>query len=123
MAFVQLDSEGDGPLAPSRCRVGARFGKFFVAEIPLERLGHLSLDRHVMRIETGHGAIAQLGAMAVMVNASRVHACVDFPREYTGKGVVVGVQDIGFDLTHPTFSTKEPVVGDVSAARRWPRQW
>ncbi len=117
MAFVQLDSEGDGPLAPSRCRVGARFGKFFVAEIPLERLGHLSLDRHVMRIETGHGAIAQLGTTAVMVNASRVHACVDFPREYTGKGVVVGVQDIGFDLTHPTFSTKEPVVGDVSAAR------
>lgn len=79
MAFVKLDSEGDGPLAPSRCRVGARFGKLFVTEIPLERLGHLSLDRHVMRIETGHVAIDQLGATAVMVNASRVHACVDIP--------------------------------------------
>ena len=27
----------------------------------------------------------------------------DLPQTYTGKGVVVGIQDIGFDLTHPTF--------------------
>ena len=54
MAFVKLDSEGDEPLTLSRCRVWARYGNLFVAEIPLERLGHLSLDRHVMRIETGH---------------------------------------------------------------------
>ena len=24
-------------------------------------------------------------------------------QSYTGRGVVVGVQDIGFDLTHPNF--------------------
>lgn len=29
------------------------------------------------------------------------------PQAYTGKGVVVGVQDIGFDLTHPNFFSKD----------------
>lgn len=107
MAFVKLDSEGDEPLTLSRCSVWARYGNLYVAEIPLERLGHLSLDRHVIRIETGHRPIAQLDTTGVIVNASKVYAGVDIPREYTGKGVVVGVQDIGFDLTHPTFYSSD----------------
>ena len=39
----------------------------------------------------------------IIVQANAVHEGINLPCKYTGKGVVVGVQDIGFDLTHPTF--------------------
>ena len=32
-----------------------------------------------------------------------VYAGKALPQPYTGNGVVMGVMDIGFDLTHPTF--------------------
>ena len=36
---------------------------------------------------------------------------------YTGKGVVVGVMDVGFDLTHPNFI--DPVTGNSRIAAFW----
>jgi peptidase families S8 and S53 len=39
----------------------------------------------------------------LVVNAEKVYTGEGLPQSYTGRGVVVGVQDIGFDLTHPNF--------------------
>ena len=39
----------------------------------------------------------------IVVNAEKVYTGEGLPQSYTGRGVVVGVQDIGFDLTHPNF--------------------
>ncbi len=45
-----------------------------------------------------------MDTMAVCLRADKAYEGNKLPQAYTGKGVVVGVQDIGFDLTHPTFS-------------------
>jgi peptidase families S8 and S53 len=39
----------------------------------------------------------------LVVNAEKVYTDEGLSQSYTGRGVVVGVQDIGFDLTHPNF--------------------
>jgi len=39
----------------------------------------------------------------LVVNAEKVYTGEGLSQSYTGHGVVVGVQDIGFDLTHPNF--------------------
>ncbi len=38
-----------------------------------------------------------------MTNVDLVHEGTDLPQAYTGKDVVVGILDVGFDYTHPTF--------------------
>ncbi len=40
---------------------------------------------------------------AAIVKATPAQQLVNLPEAFTGRGVVVGVQDIGFDLTHPNF--------------------
>jgi len=36
-------------------------------------------------------------------NTQPIYQGIDLPQAYTGKGVVVGIADVGFDFTHPMF--------------------
>ena len=107
VAFVKLDGPDASALERHGCRVLARYGALCVAEIPLPSLPSLSLDRRVLRIEAGRSATAMMDTTARVVGALPVQQGVDLPQGYTGKGVVVGVQDIGFDLTCPNFWTAD----------------
>ena len=74
-----------------------------IAAIPLSKLGVLSCGRQVKRIETGRRCSIQMDTTRIVVNAEKVYTGEGLSQSYTGCGVVVGVQDIGFDLTHPNF--------------------
>ncbi len=107
-AFVRLTppylAEGRvAPLADRGCRVLARFGDIFIASVPLDQLAALSLDPRVTRIEAGRGTQSLTDSVALQVHALPAYQGLALPQAYTGAGVVVGVMDIGFDLTHPTF--------------------
>lgn len=101
-AFVKTD-DGGRALAGHGCRVLARYGDLCVAAIPTNALGRLSRQKGVLRIEAGSRAKATMDTTAFIVGATALHEGFGLPQGYTGKGVVVGVQDIGFDLTHPNF--------------------
>lgn len=103
VAFVKLDGDADATLTAHGCKVLARYGRLCIAEIPLAKLTDLSLDARVHRIEAGRRATAMMDTTGIVVGAVPVYQGLGLPRGYTGKGVVVGVQDIGFDLTHPNF--------------------
>ncbi len=103
IAFVKLTDDAAHVLEQYGCHVLARYGGLCIADIPLGQLPALSLDNRVKRIETGPRATTQMDTTGIIVQANRVHDGLNLPCGYTGKGVVVGVQDIGFDLTHPTF--------------------
>jgi len=102
-AFVQTDGDGEALLRAYGCRPLARSGRVWVAGIPTDRLAALSADRHVSRIEARQGTHVLMDSMAIHLNATSVYAGHDLPQPFTGQGVVMGVMDIGFDLTHPTF--------------------
>lgn len=102
-AFVKLASPDPTPLETAGCRVLLQKGRLFIAEIPLTRIAPLSLRDDVLRIEAGRRATARMDTTATIVNATPAWQGLNLPQQYTGRGVVVGVQDIGFDLTHPTF--------------------
>lgn len=101
IAFVKTDN--DSHAKPEGCHILAKYGSLYIAEIPLGNLASLSLQPAVKRIEAGRGITATMDTTNLIVKARTLHAGIDLPKAYTGKGVVVGVQDIGFDLTHPTF--------------------
>lgn len=102
-AFVRIDGNAAEVLRQYGCKELARVGDISIAAIPLSSLGALSCGRQVKRIETGRRCSIQMDTTRLVVNAEKVYTGEGLSQSYTGLGVVVGVQDIGFDLTHPNF--------------------
>ncbi|WP_092113607.1 S8 family serine peptidase [Prevotella sp. KH2C16] len=103
-AFVRIDGDGDALLRSQGCEPLMSEGDIWIASIPLSRLAPLSHAKGVRRIEAGRSNSIQTDTMATILNARKAYeGGGNLPQAYTGKGVVVGVMDIGFDLTHPNF--------------------
>ena len=102
-AFVRIDGNSAEVLRQYGCKELARVGDISIAAIPLSNLGALSCGKQVKRIETGRRCSIQMDTTRLVVNAEKVYTGEGLSQSYTGHGVVVGVQDIGFDLTHPNF--------------------
>lgn len=111
-AFVRIDGNSAEVLKQYGCKELARVGNVSIAAIPLNKLGALSCGKQVKRIETGRRCSVQMDTTRLVVNAQAVYMGEGLSQTYTGRGVVVGVQDIGFDLTHPNFYS-----GDMSRYR------
>ena len=102
-AFVKVGDNGEEVLLEHGCKVLARIGQVCIADIPVRQLGALSLDARILRMEARQGNCLSTDQMATHLNALPVYAGQNLPQAFTGKGVVVGVMDVGFDLTHPNF--------------------
>lgn len=85
------------------CKVYARLGDICIVTIPKDRLPELSQDSQVLRIEASPSAHVTMDEVPTHVNALPAYQQTAQHEAYTGKGVVMGVMDIGFDLTHPNF--------------------
>lgn len=105
-AFVRISDDGTGILSKHGCRELARVGNIYIASIPVDQLSALSQERSVSRIEAHRGTHALMDSMAIHLNALPAYAGTALPQAFTGEGVVMGVMDIGFDLTHPNFYDK-----------------
>ena len=107
-AFVKIsDVDGEQLLADNGCTVLAHIGSIFIASIPLDKIATLASATGVERIEAGQRCSALMDTTSVIVNTQPVYDGESLPQAYTGSGVVVGLQDIGFDLTHPNFYTTD----------------
>ncbi len=102
-AFVRTSAPADALLSGYGGRVLAQVGDICIVDLPLSQLGALSTESSVLRIEAGRGTQALLDTMAVLTRTDAVYAGKNLPQAYTGRGVVVGVEDIGFDVTHPVL--------------------
>lgn len=104
-AFVKTN--GNATDALDDCNILASYGNLHIASIPVSSLTQLSLRPEIMRIEAGCGTKAMMDTTNTIIGSDALHRGLNLPQAYTGKGVVVGVQDIGFDLTHPTFWSQD----------------
>lgn len=102
-AFVRVEGDGHSVLAPYQVRVLTQIDDICITQIPLTKLAEVSRDDSVRRIEANRLHQTDMDTTAVVLNAIPVYEGFMLPQAYTGEGVVVGVQDIGFDLTHPTL--------------------
>lgn len=100
-AFVKVSDAN--VLEEYGCRQLARIGQISIASVPISSLAPLSCDRRVSRIEARRPSQVQTDSLSLWVNALPVYEGKDLPHPFTGKGVMMGIMDIGFDLTHPNF--------------------
>lgn len=102
-AFIKLADADADVLRSQGCRVYARWGNVYIASLPMSRLEKLSSLPQVLRIEANMNTKCTMDSAVIQVNAVPVYEARNLPQAYTGKGVVMGIMDIGFDLTHPNF--------------------
>ena len=105
LVLVQSDSEE--VLRQHGCRTYSHWGNIYAAAVPKAELGVLSLRPEVSRIEGGRPCEALTDTSAIITRSDVLRIPTNSRPSYTGRGVVVGVMDIGFDLTNPTFYSRD----------------
>ncbi len=116
-AFVRVANGDSSVFVATGAKPLAQFGDIFIADVPLDGIGKLAADRRVNRIEIERGSRPTLDSIAFFTHSDPVHAGEGLPQAFTGRGVVMGVMDVGFDFTHPTF--RDPVTGACRISRVW----
>ncbi|MBP1645793.1 MAG: hypothetical protein H6Q16_1368 [Bacteroidetes bacterium] len=86
------------------CRIGSRFGNIYTVYVPICRVNEVLHLDNIIDIETSRKINGPLLNKATNdVSADLVWQGFELPQGYSGKGVIVGVTDWGFDYTHPMF--------------------
>lgn len=93
-------------LRESGCHILASWDDIHIAVMPLAAVGSLSERAEVGRIEAGAPCQIAADKTAGIVQATDVWEQMAGGIPLTGSGVVMGVMDIGFDFTHPTFFSR-----------------
>ena len=103
-AFVQTREGRASEVLPDYgCQTYAQLGDIAIATIPMNRLGELASHPDVKRIEANPSAQALMDTVPIITNSLPIYQSAPQHPAFTGEGVVMGVMDIGFDLTHPNF--------------------
>jgi subtilisin family serine protease len=114
---VKVAPGGEDILVGNGCRLLAQEGDICIANIPIDRLSDLSHQSSILRIEANRGNRLQTDSLAWYLNALPVYEGQALPQAFTGRGVIVGIMDIGFDLTHPNFYSRDTT--DYRIRRFW----
>lgn len=95
----------------SLCALGAsvvnRFGDFAIVNLPLAVAERAAAMTSVRGVEFGTEARPMLDNARRYTNVNDVHTGRGIKMPYTGKDVVVGIIDTGFDPNHPAFLDAE----------------
>ena len=105
--LVLVQSESEEVLHKHGCRIYAHWGDIYAAAVPKRELAALSLREEVLRIENGRVCDALIDTSAIITHSDVLRYPTPSRSAYTGRGVVVGLMDIGFDLTNPTFYSRD----------------
>ena len=104
-AIIKVNSDfQDKSITEIGCRIGAKFGNIYTVYIPICRVNEVLRLDNIIDIETSRKINGPLLDKATNdVSADLVWQGFELPQGYSGKGVIVGVTDWGFDYTHPMF--------------------
>ena len=109
-AIVRLCDEAD--LDRLAADYGVAFnvvtGNLATAVIPMSALVDFAEDPDVENVDAGNSVKAMTDLAREYSHVDALHVGLpDFPRSFTGKGVLIGVIDTGFDFMHPAFRDAE----------------
>lgn len=84
-------------------KIYAQLGDISIITIPMSQIDKLIENPTVLRVEANQRAEVTLDTVPRVTNILPVYEHTAEHQAFTGKGVVMGVVDVGFDLTNPTF--------------------
>lgn len=107
--FIRLadgaDIERIGRIYGVKFNVGT--GNLYTAVVPMSMLAALADDDGVEAVDAGQEVHMMMDAARRLTHVDEAHAGTSLTMPYTGKGVLVGIIDAGFDFNHPNFRDKD----------------
>jgi subtilisin family serine protease len=102
---ILIDTNNWVPPIPGRHPYG-----YYLAEVPLTRLGELATDARVTRLDTTEIRLEILDdAARTATQVEAVHAGAEFISSRTGAGIKVAIADNPLDRFHPDFTNNPPI--------------
>jgi len=92
-------------------------GSIISVLIPLEDYSNIVSLENIEYIELAHKVYSKLDKALESSKVDLVHSGMDLSGSYTGKGVIIGILDLGFDYTHPAFTDTDD--GSLRIQRSW----
>lgn len=83
--------------------VGTKAKDIWTAKIPLASINQFMNTQGIKYIDLDQPCFPELDSARKFTRVDSVHQGIYLPQAYSGKNVVVGIVDAGFDYTHPTF--------------------
>ena len=83
--------------------VGTKAGSIWTVKVPIDRVRDFAQVSGISYIQLDEPLRPALDVARKTTRVDSVHGGYALPMPYTGKDVVVGVIDFGFDYNHPTF--------------------
>lgn len=87
----------------NRILLGSSVGKITTMKVPLERLHAVDFSQFYSYIEIPGKIIPQLDRAVKDTRADSVQRGINLPAAFTGRDVLIGITDWGFDYGHPMF--------------------
>lgn len=83
--------------------LGSSVGQITTMKVPLERLNDVDFSQFYSYLEIPGKIIPQLDRAVKDTRADSVQKGINLPNAFTGKDILIGVTDWGFDYGHPMF--------------------
>ncbi len=83
--------------------VGTKAGNIWTVQVPLNQVKAFTQINGINYIDMDQPAAPTLDSARKTTRVDSVHMGYNLPKVYNGDSVVVGIIDVGFDYTHPTF--------------------
>lgn len=83
--------------------LGSSVGKITTMKVPLERLDEVDFSQFYSYLEIPGKIVPQLDKAVKDTRADSVQRGINLPGAFTGRDVLIGVTDWGFDYGHPMF--------------------
>ena len=107
-AYISVDGQADiAALEKLGIRVNLDLGDILTAQIPLPQVEALADFPWVKYVQLAATPKQMMDKSRAITGVDKIHQGIGLKGAFTGKDVVIGVIDAGFDYTHPTFFTPD----------------
>ena len=102
-AMIRFNGSAEAVMGEYGCKAITHIGDIYVADIPVSQLKAMVNDERVQRIENHMGGKVLMDVAPQWINTPAIYEDPRLPNAYTGKGVMLGIIDVGLEVTHPNF--------------------
>tara|TARA_R110002050_G_scaffold286088_1_gene436124 strand:- start:78587 stop:80734 length:2148 start_codon:yes stop_codon:yes gene_type:complete len=101
--IAKVSSSFDTSGLPNGILFGSRIGNIVTLKIPVTQTNLIAQLTNVIYLEIAPRITPKISKALLDLRADSVHNGLNLNQSYTGKDVIIGVTDWGFDYSHPMF--------------------
>lgn len=106
-ALIEVVKGKTPPQWPEGAEIRTKVGNIYTASLSMQALVQLSKNKQLRLLELAEPMLPTMLETTRQSGAAAAHAGVGLSQSFEGKNTIIGVIDIGFDVTHPNFRTSD----------------